>query len=82
MDKKLAIGVVVVAAVGIGFLVKKLYDDGHLDEAEDKLRKLASQSKRNLKNFVAAGENELDYLGERADQVVQRGKRKIEDLLD
>lgn len=82
MNKKLTIGVVVVAAIGLGFLVKKLYDDGHLDEAEDTLRKLASKSKRNFKNLVAAGENQMEYLGERADQVVRRGREKLDDALD
>lgn len=82
MNKKITIGAVVVAAVGLGFLIKKLYDDGHLDDAEYRLRKLALQSKRNFRNMVSAGENQLDYLGERADQVIQRGKRKIEDVID
>lgn len=82
MNKKLTIGVVVVAAIGLGFLVKKLYDDGHLDEAEDALRKLASKSKRNLNNLIAAGENQMEYLGERADQAIRRGKQKLDNVVD
>lgn len=82
MNRKVTIGAVVVAAVGLGFLIKKLYDDGYLDDAEYRLRKLASQSKRNIKDLVSTGENQLEYLGERADQVIQRGKRAVEDVLE
>ncbi len=82
MNRKITIGAVVVAAVGLGFLIKKLYDDGYLDDAEYRLRKLASQSKRNIKDLVSTGENQLEYLGERADQVIQRGKRAVEDVLE
>ncbi len=82
MNRKVTIGAVVVAAVGLGFLIKKLYDDGYLDDAEYRLRKLASQSKRNIKDLVSTGENQLEYVGERADQVIQRGKRAVEDVLE
>ena len=82
MNRKITIGAVVMAAVGLGFLIKKLYDDGYLDDAEYRLRKLASQSKRNIKDLVSTGENQLEYLGERADHVIQIGKRAVEDVLE
>lgn len=70
--KKTILGLAVGA--GIIYLYKQLHNKGYLAPYENQLHKFSAKSRRDLRNAVAAGKNEAEYLKERAEYVA--GKRK------
>lgn len=65
MKKSMLFGTL--AAVAAAGLVYKMRKDGKLDEAMDKASDLVFRSKRDIKNAIAAGKNEAEYIQNRAD---------------
>jgi len=73
MNKKAVIGTA--AGVAAGFAVYKMYKQGKFDGVSDSMHKFASKSKRDIKNAVAMGKNQVDYIKERAEHEMNK-KRK------
>ena len=63
---------------GVGYVVKKMIDEGYFDKLSDELNQCTSKAKRDMKNIVDQSINEAEYLKERAESVIQKGKDIIQ----
>jgi len=74
--------VVLGAALGIaaGYVAKKMYDKGYFDEAGDELNKMAAKAKKTAKNAWAKGQNEAEYIKDRAEHTIQKGKDTLNEI--
>lgn len=75
---KIIIGAAI--GVGIGYLARKLQEEGFLDQLSDDIDVLASKTKKKVKNAWDENKNEAEYLGERAKDTFQKGKEKLDDM--
>ncbi|WP_108822972.1 hypothetical protein [Dysgonomonas sp. Marseille-P4361] len=76
--RKVLIGAAIGAAgVAVTCLLVKLYKEGKFDGACDDLNAFASRRKRDFRNAVDAGKNQLEYIKERVEYGVQSGKEKL-----
>lgn len=76
--KKILVGLAV--GVGVGLLLKKLNDDGVLDDVCNDFDRVKSRVKRNLKNAADVGINEAEYIKERVEAEIEKGKEKLNSL--
>lgn len=76
--KKLLLGIAVAAAAV--YIIKKLRDEDKLDELEDDVRRYTSKAKKKAKDMMDYGMNQAEYLGERAEQEFQKGKRCLKQM--
>lgn len=76
--KKTILGLAVGA--GVIYLVKELHKKGLLAPYENKLHKLSAKSRRDLRNAIAAGKNEAEYIKERAEYMACKGKEKLDNI--
>ncbi|MGM5632013.1 YtxH domain-containing protein [Apibacter raozihei] len=74
--KKLILGAAL--GVGIGYLIRKVQEEGCWDDLNNDFDKYASKAKKNFKNILDSGKNEADYVKDRvsdtADEINQRLK--------
>lgn len=78
--KKILAGAIIGAA--LGYVVRKLQDDGAFDGLCDNLSACSAKAKRNVKNTIDAGRNQAEYLAERASDVIEKGKSKFNEALE
>ena len=72
--KNLLIGM----AVGVvtGYILRKLEDDGKFDCLHDHLCGLAAKAKKDARNLVDQGLNQVEYVAERVEQFAEKEKSK------
>lgn len=75
---KIIIGAAI--GVGIGYLARKLQEEGFLDQLSDDIDVLASKTKKKVKNAWDENKNEAEYLKERAQDALQKEKEKLDDM--
>ncbi len=66
--KKVILGVGI--GIGIICLVRKMYNDGHLDCCCDEVDKFLSKSKRNIRIAADAAKHEAEYIKERVEDTL------------
>ncbi len=66
--KKVILGVGI--GIGLIYLARKMYNDGHLDCCCDEVDKFLSKSKRNLRNVADVARNEAEYIKERVEDTL------------
>lgn len=76
--KKILVGLAV--GVGVGLLLKKMNDEGLLTEVCDDLSRVKSKVARNLKNVADVGMNEAEYIKDRVEAGIEKGKEKLDSL--
>jgi len=79
--KKIVLGL----AIGLGAycLYKKLHQEGCLDECcEDKVNGFFSKARKNFRNKMDMSKNEAEYLRERAEFAANKGKEKLDNLMN
>lgn len=71
------------AAVGVaaGYAIARMQEKGYFDDVCDNLNDFAATTKKNAKNLIDKGANELEYIKERAGYKVQEGKEKLDDAM-
>lgn len=72
--KELLIGM----AVGVvtGYVLRKMEDDGKFNCLHDHLCGMAAKAKRDAKNLVDQGLNQVEYVAERVEQFAEKEKNK------
>lgn len=68
--KNLVLGVGI--GIGIIYLVRKMYNDGHLDPCCDQIDKFLSKSKKNLRNATDVVKNEAAYIKDRVADTLEK----------
>ncbi len=76
--KKMILGTTLGAAVGItlGYLARMAYEKGYFDQVSDNMHEFAFNAKKKFKNAVDVGQNEMEYLKDRAEYEMKKNKRK------
>lgn len=71
--KKVVLG----AALGIGviYLAKRLYDTGYMEQLSDNMRLMGMRAKKKAKNALDVGQNEMEYIRERAEFAARKHKK-------
>lgn len=73
MMKNLLIGIA--AGVAIGYVVRKMVEEGKFNCVCDEMSELADKTKLKFKNAVDTGLNEAEYLAERVEHAAARAKK-------
>ena len=73
--KKVLLGAALGAAAV--YLAIKLHKEGKLDGVYDNLNAFASKAKRDFRNVVDPGKNQVEYLKDRVEYGIQSGKEKL-----
>jgi len=70
--------------IGTVCLYKYLKREGYIDDSccVDAADRFVSKSRRGIKNVMDAGMNEAEYLKERAEYAVNKGKNKLDDMME
>lgn len=55
------------AGVVIGYVLRKMKDQGQFDAWEDKMGEYADKAKKKVKNVVDAGKNQMEYVKDRVE---------------
>ncbi len=76
---KFVIGAVV--GVAAGYAIARMQEKGCFNEVCDNLNDFAATAKKNAKNLIDRGANELEYIKDRAGYKVEEGKRQIDDAM-
>ncbi|WP_321332206.1 hypothetical protein [uncultured Bacteroides sp.] len=66
--KKVVVGLVIGTA--IGYVIRKLQNDGKFDYVRDGANELINKSKRNLKNAADIAKNEVTYLKDKVEDKI------------
>lgn len=71
-------------AIGAGLigLYKVLNDRGVFDNLGNSMNRFANKAKRNSKIIANAGKNQAEYLKERAEYGINKGKDKLKEMAD
>ncbi|MCT6868730.1 hypothetical protein [Apibacter sp.] len=75
--KKIILGTFLGAA--IGYIARKMQEDGFFDQVSNELNKFTSKTKKNLNNMVDVGKNEAEYLKDRAKKYGEKGESLIQE---
>ncbi|WP_295842632.1 hypothetical protein [uncultured Apibacter sp.] len=75
--KKIILGTFLGAA--IGYIARKMQEDGFFDKVSNELNKFTSKTKKNLNNMVDVGKNEAEYLKDRAKKYGEKGESLIQE---
>jgi ElaB/YqjD/DUF883 family membrane-anchored ribosome-binding protein len=81
---KIMVGTIIGTAVGVSLavLAKMAKDRGYFDQVSDSVSDLAYKAKRKVQDVMDAGANEAEYLKDKAQYQVKKGKKKIDDMID
>lgn len=60
-----------------GYFIRKMQEEGEFEKAADCANKFAAKTKKKAKNLIDAGQNEAEYLKERVDYILDKGKEKF-----
>lgn len=73
-----------IGAVGaaVGYMVRRMEEKGAFDELKDDFGTCVAKGKKMGKNFVDRSKNEMEYLQDRAQQFVNRGKNTVNDVAE
>ena len=66
--KKVVLGLVIGSVVG--YIIRKMQDDGRFDCVKDNANKFIGKSKRDLKNVADLAKNEAEYLKDRLESKI------------
>ncbi|MFR9166379.1 MAG: YtxH domain-containing protein [Dysgonomonas sp.] len=77
---RLLLGLIVGA--GLGVLFCKMREEGKLEGMCDDLNRFGNKFKRNLKNAADVGRNEAEYLKDRAESKIEKGKDKLDSIIN
>lgn len=77
----------IVLGIGLGIaavcLYKKMKKEGYIDcDCEDAAHRFFSRTRRGVRNAMDAGMNEAEYLKERAEYGINRGKEKLDKMME
>lgn len=68
--KSLLIGMTI--GVAIGYIVRKMEDEGKFDQLHDEVSGLADKTKKTFKNAVDTGKNQVEYAKDRVESAVDK----------
>lgn len=73
-----------IAAVGAaaGYLVRRMEEKGAFDKLKDDVDACLAKGKKYGRNLVDCSKNEIQYIQDRAQQIMGREKSKANDLID
>jgi len=76
--KRMFLGAAIGAAVGItlGYLARMAYEKGYFDELSDNMHEFAFKAKKKFKDAVDTGQNQVEYLKDRAEYEMKKSKKK------
>ncbi|MDL2278365.1 hypothetical protein LJC57_07210 [Parabacteroides sp. OttesenSCG-928-G07] len=77
MNKAVVTGSVIVLAAAAGYFIGRMQEKGQLDKLSDQLNKLALKAKRDAKNTMDRGKNQLEYVQDRAEYAVKKNTHKL-----
>lgn len=63
-----------------GYMARKMYEQGYFDQAGDDLDKFVSKAKKKTKDVLDKGENQVEYMKDRAETAVDKGKQAMNDI--
>lgn len=80
--KKIILGLTI--GLGSYCLYKKLEKEGYLDENKrnNEINKIIAKTRKKIKNTIANGKNEAEYLSERAEYAANRGKERLKSMIN
>lgn len=71
--KNVLIGIA--AGIAIGYVLRKMEDDGKFKCIHDDMSELADRAKKKIKDVVDKGVNEAEYIGDRAEHITDKVKK-------
>ncbi|MDU1904250.1 MAG: hypothetical protein E6772_05645 [Dysgonomonas sp.] len=77
----------IVLGIGLGIaavcLYKKMRKDGYINgDCEDAAHRFFARTRRNVSDAVDVGMNEAEYLRERAEYGINKGKEKLNGMME
>jgi len=79
--KKIALGALFVGVAALGYMVRKMEDEGKFDSACNSANEFGNKAKKKLMDAMDAGKDQAEYLSDRAKAELNKGKRKLDGLL-
>lgn len=77
---KLVVGTAL--GVAVGYAVAKMMDQEFMEKVSDNVHDFAAQAKKKAKDVWDKGENEVEYMKDRAEYAVDKGKQKLNQNMD
>ena len=71
--KNVLIGIA--AGIAIGYVLRKMEDDGKFKCIHDDMRELADRTKKKFKDVVDKGVNQAEYIADRVEHVTEKAKK-------
>ena len=71
--KNVLIGIA--AGIAIGYVLRKMEDDGKFKCIHDDMSELADRAKKKIKDVVDKGVNEAEYIGDRVEHITDKVKK-------
>lgn len=71
--KNVLIGIA--AGIAIGYVLRKMEDDGKFKSIHDGMSELADKTKKKFKDVVDKGVNQAEYIADRVEHVAERAKK-------
>ena len=71
--KNVLIGIA--AGIAIGYVLRKMEDDGKFKCIHDYMSELADRAKKKIKDVVDKGVNEAEYIGDRVEHITDKVKK-------
>ena len=71
--KNVLIGIA--AGIAIGYVLRKMEDDGKFKCIHDDMRELADRTKKKFKDVVDKGDNQAEYIADRVEHVTEKTKK-------
>ena len=77
--KNVLIGIA--AGIAIGYVLRKMEDDGKFKCIHDDMSELADRAKKKIKDVVDKGVNEAEYIGDRVEHITDKVKERGNKLI-
>ena len=78
--KNILLGIAVGAA--LGYLGRIVYEHSFCGDLDDDVNEFAGKAKRKVKDVMAKGRNHAEYIKDRANYKIEKGKAKLDEALD
>lgn len=73
-----------IGAIGaaVGYMVRRMEEKGAFDDLKDDFNACVAKGKKAGKNFVDKSKNEMEYLQDRAQEYIGRGKQNVSQVVN
>lgn len=73
--KKVLIGATL--GIAVGYIIRKMQEEHQFDKLADCANKVAAKTKKQVKDVVDIAQNEAEYVMDRAEYAIEKGKAKL-----